>query len=210
MMLALEAFQNGSIGVFKFGSKVDLLQSTNDGKAFFDAIDLCDRQMVHALLKQVRATMESQHGSKADSGSATDILDVLILWIRSILSRGLRTQVFRRVVSINYGVEIAREFTPRSTMARIATPDLAALAPGIAALEQSGYLHWSQKPGIDEMLGLPEADQDAMAQERTETADAQKARNDQMSRLIDPAGGDGLPPRPAPAVDPKKPSPAEA
>jgi hypothetical protein len=186
---ALEMFQNGSIGVFKAGSKVDLLQSTSEGKAFFDTIDLCNREMVHGVLKQVRATMEAEHGSKADSGSATDILDVLIRWIRAIVARQLRNQVFRRVVSINFGVGIAREFTPRATMAKAVTPDYAKWAVGTAALQTSGFLHWSQKQGMDEEGGLPPADYEAIAAEQAEQQDAQRMGRAQAQRLIDSGVG---------------------
>jgi hypothetical protein len=165
MRVALEMFQSSTIAVFRNGAKVDLIQSTGEGRAHMAAMDLCDRQITYGILSQVRATMEAANGSRADSDSATDVLDVLIRWLQSWVQRAYRKQVVRNLVVYKFGANVARRFTPRPMLQQVAKPDFAAEATAVAALQQSGYLHPSQYPELDSRLGLPERDMDAVMEE---------------------------------------------
>ena len=76
------------------------------------------------------------------------------------------------LVAYNWGLDAAETYTPRFTLPRVAHQDVTALRTGIAALQNAGYLHRSQYPGIDSELALPARD---MAQQEAETAQAQAA-----------------------------------
>ncbi len=155
MLAALKGFQSGSIVVLRGGSKVDKIQSEGEGRAFLSAIELYNREITHAVLKQTRATMESQFGSRADSQTATDILDVVIGWVQGVLARSFRQQVLRPLVMLNYGGGAARDLCPKVLFSGSGKPEFATTAAAIAQLKSSGYLAESQLAGIDQMLSLP-------------------------------------------------------
>ena len=54
-----------------------MIESTRDGPATEKALERCDRDITRGILLQVRATMESRFGSKADSQTGQDILGSL-------------------------------------------------------------------------------------------------------------------------------------
>lgn len=178
----LLAFQNGSVVALRGGSKVDLLQS-QDTRCFIEALGLCDTQMTWAILKQTRATMEAENGSRADSETATDVLDVLILWIRGVVARAFRQQVFKPLISLNFGEQVARQFTPRLALAEVARPDLSEVASAIAALQAAEFWTPSQLPDICELLGVRQPSPEEMAvlrkvfTQKGETADPAEQQN---------------------------------
>lgn len=151
----LLAFMNGSIIALRGGSKVDLIQSTGEGRAFDASIELFDRQITQAILKQTRATKESENGSRADSESATDLLDVLILWIRGIVSRMFRSQVFIPLLTLNHGEEIARRYAPRLQMSEAVQADVAAELTAFSGAIQNGAVFPSQLGYYAERIGAP-------------------------------------------------------
>lgn len=155
MLAALKGFQNGSIVALRGGSKVDKIQSEGEGQAFLNAIELYNREITHAVLKQTRATMEARHGSRADSQTATDILDVVVGWVQGVLARAFRRQVVRPLVLLNFGATAARDLCPRVLFSGSGKPDFAATAAAVAQLQSSGYLADTQCAGIDELLSLP-------------------------------------------------------
>ena len=155
MLAALKGFQNGSIVVLRGGSKVERIQSQGEGQAFLNAIELYNREITHAVLKQTRATMEALHGSRADSETASDILDVVVGWVQGALARVFRRQVVRPLVAMNFGLRAARESCPTVHFKGSGKPDFAGTAAAIAQLQSSGYLSATQYAGIDQMLSLP-------------------------------------------------------
>lgn len=155
MLAALKSFQNGSIVVLRGGSRVDKIQSEGEGRAFLEAIELYNREITHAVLKQTRATMEARFGSRADSETATDMLDVVVGWVQGVLTRALRRQVLRPLVALNFGELAGRDLTPRPLLTTPNRPDFAATAAAVAALQGCGYLRQDQRVAVDELLGLP-------------------------------------------------------
>jgi phage gp29-like protein len=142
--------------VLRGGAKVDKIQSEGEGQAFLNAIELYNREITHAVLKQTRATMEAVHGSRADSETASDILDVVVSWVQGVLARSFRRQVIRPLIAMNFGGEAARVGCPQVSFRGSRKPEFAETAAAIAQLQSSGYLAESQKKGIDQMLSLVE------------------------------------------------------
>ncbi|MBS1716453.1 MAG: DUF935 family protein [Armatimonadetes bacterium] len=155
MLAALKGFQNGSIVALRGGSKVDVLKADGEGAAFLQSIELYNREMTQAVLRQTRATLEARHGSRADSDSATDILDSVVFWLRGLVARMLRTQVLRPLVAYNFGPLAGRTLVPQPVLAAVAKTDFASVATAVAALFRAGYLAEAQLPEIDAMIGLP-------------------------------------------------------
>lgn len=151
----LLAFQNGTAAAFPYGTLLQVLESSGEGQPFHNAFTWCDSQITIAVLHQTRATMEAEHGSRADSQTGQDILDTIVRQAKRSVATMLRRDVLTPLISYNYGSEAARTLTPNVSLGSVEQQDFAAFATAIAALAKSGYLDPSQYAGVDEKLGLP-------------------------------------------------------
>lgn len=186
---AMLQFQGSSIFVAPGGSEIDLVASNGDGKAFLDAIDLFDRQITRGILLSVRAVMESQHGSKADSQVAQDIMGLAVSALRQRLAAILSRDVIQWLVRVNFG-DAALRLAPRFTFARVEQQDRSDLLKAYAAAYAAGLIDDSQLRGIDAELGLPERDLEAMAARREESSMLARLAAGQTGKLIDPEADD--------------------
>jgi hypothetical protein len=189
----VEAFFKGSsVLSLRGGSILQLIQSTGNGEAFQVGIDILDREITRGILLQTRATMEALHGSKADSSTSKDILDMVVRRIQNWASNMLRRDVFRLIVRLNFGDDAVR-FTPFAKLSGVDRPDLAPLMTATAALFTSGYIANDQLPEIDDMLGFPQRDMDAWEANQAAEADLKRQQAADMSRLINPTADDEPP-----------------
>ena len=167
MASQLVNFQNGSVLVVPSGAEVVPIQPQGDGAVFHEAVDLFNREIVQAILMQTRATREAEHGSKADSETGQDIFGLLVESGRAMLAGTLRDDCFRQLVALNYGQDVADEFTPLVTFGTH-NRDRAAQWNAVANLMRSGYFGDSQLEEVDSMMGLPIRDAQADAVGRAE------------------------------------------
>lgn len=151
---ALEGFQSGSLIALPFGSTVQALETHGTGEAFLQAFDYLDREMVFAILWQIRATLEAQHGSKADSETATDVLANGTVAGRQADARAWR-KLYRTLTRLNFGDEAAELYTPVADHGSLDDEELIRLSNAIAKLCESGYLAESQLPDLDRRLKIP-------------------------------------------------------
>jgi hypothetical protein len=151
----LLAFQNGTAAAFPYGTLLKVLESSGEGQPFHNAFTWCDQQITTAVLHQTRATMEAQHGSRADSETGQDILGTIQRQAKRAVATMIKRDVLTPLVSYNYGPDVARALTPKVSLGSVEQHDFAAYATAIAALAKSGYLDASQYAGIDEKLNLP-------------------------------------------------------
>jgi hypothetical protein len=152
MTQKLAAFDDQTCMVIGAKDDVVVLEPKNKGEAFPDALQFARREMVSTILLVARATMEAEHGSKADSEGANDILGNLI---RSL--RRWNGQMWCRIAYLqtmyNYGPEIAKDHCPFVTLGEVDQQDVNAF---LTALASVGFkLAPSQLPEIDTMAGLP-------------------------------------------------------
>lgn len=152
---------NGRVGVFPNGCKVTIHppagSSSSQGGGLSGYIDACDREMVYALKKQLRQTMEAKHGSKADSQTAENIADKVTNWLRSVLS-GSFWPVMYMLTLIRFGEDEADKYCPTLTFSSSSTGDL---SKNLEAHSKAGYkYHKSQFDDIDAEIGAPERDED--------------------------------------------------
>ncbi len=197
MLDGLLMFQGGSALALKGGSLVTLIQSTGDGKAFIEAMDLFKREIVLAILRVTRATMESQHGSKADSETAQDVLSVFVAWIRRVIEEAWNRDVVKWLIDLNFP-NVPRKLLPQISFNAVDQQDVVALGDMIAKLWSADFIDDSQVPEIDELLRLPERDVAAWLAKRQDQADMARMATAEMGRLHNPTTGD---PSADPAAD---------
>lgn len=177
MLEKLVEWSNGTVAVLDGGSKVQLIEpSAGGGDVFLNAINLFDNQMMQAVLIAIRSVTEAQHGSRADSETAQDVVGSFVALIRRKVESAVNRDVIRPLVVHNYGEDIAKECSPVFSLSSIAREDTAEVGNMIANLARTpGLIHSSQYQEIDRLLGLPERD---FATQLTEIAEAQAAISD--------------------------------
>ncbi len=168
MVATMSAWRNGAALAFAGGSKVEVVQSQGEGRAFLAAFDLYDQQIARAILTQTLATQEAKHGTRAQGQVHQDVLATLIRQGRRAVVRMIKRDVLRQLVRFNYGERAAQELTPKATLGQVEQQDFSETANAVAALTKAGYLDPSQWPKVDELLNLPPR---AEAPEATEKPD---------------------------------------
>lgn len=192
MVKLLQLYQGGGVIATPFGTTVTPFESKSDGKALVDAFSLFDHQIVLAIAMQVRATLEAQHGSKADSETAENVKGLIVPFGRACLAAVMR-KVAKLLVEVNYGEEDAETFLPQVSFGRAEQHDKPTIWGALGGLWSSGYIGESQKAELDAECGLPprDAEADAAAAE-AKLAQQQKAAGDQQpppGKTIPKGGG---------------------
>ena len=143
---------NGGVMVVKYGTKITVHYPNGTSAPFETFIARRDREIVLAIIKGIRATMEAQHASKADSGTGENLLDSVVNFLRGKLCESL-TRPLERIVARNLGEEAA-ELMPEIGMSSVAQPDIAIELPAWASV---GYeIDDSQTAAVDTRFGLPQ------------------------------------------------------
>jgi hypothetical protein len=191
MLNALVTFQGGSAMALKGGSKIDVIKSEGEGRAFIETIDFLNREIFLAVTGNARANMEAKNGSKADSESSMDSVSRKGDWIRGHVDEMLFRDVAKHLVALNWGEDIADRLTPIITLSAADKEDFAKIASGVAALWNANFFHKpSQVAGLDAMLNVPERDMDAWAAELADQQDQE--RQDALARQRVSLPGQGM------------------
>ncbi|MEN6583041.1 MAG: hypothetical protein ABFD54_11375 [Armatimonadota bacterium] len=199
MLSKLIQISNGTAGVFENGSTVNPIEVAGDGSAYTKGIDLFDRQITRAIMLAVRAAMESEHSSKADSETAQDTVGDYVQYIRRKLEVAFYRDVIVPFVRYNYGDEVAdSDLCPYLSLSDVAKEDVVEVGNMIANIARSrpDMIHTSQLPGIDAKLGLPERDFETQMDEEAEKRDQAQMLNGLLaddSSYDEPAGDDQQP-----------------
>lgn len=152
MAYELARFDNATSIVIPNGAKVYTLESKLDGTSYKNGMDFLKREMVSAILLAARAVMEAEHGSKADSEGANDILGNILRFMRRWAVAPWE-QIAYLWTLYNYGPQVARDDAPRVTLGEVDHQDQAALLTAFASV---GYkVAESQLPELDVMAGIP-------------------------------------------------------
>jgi hypothetical protein len=150
-----DRMKGGATVAMPQGSTATVIESQRDGLGMNNAIALLEAQIVKAILLQVRATMESKHGSRADSETGQDVLGTLLRFVRTLTCQPAR-KVFHSLLAANHGEAYACRFTPHVGLGRIEPQDFVAFATAIGVLYQAGYLTETQLPEMDAFLNIPQ------------------------------------------------------
>jgi len=163
MRAALEGYRSGGVVVTPFGSKVNVIQPQGEGAFVRAMLDWYDAQITYAIAHQKLATQDAKHGSRAQAEVHQDTKDEVIAHARLQAAGMIRGDILRPLVLYNYGPE-ALALVPGVSLTEVEGHDFAKVSGAIAGLETSGYLHPSQYPETDAMLGLPKRSPEAIAE----------------------------------------------
>lgn len=147
-------FKNGSVLAVPFGSKVDLISSSNDGGAFALAINTLNEQIVKAILFQTLATGEGKHMARAASTTHQDVFNIGVRTFKKMITSMIREDIYKPLIIENFGEEYVH-LTPYPSLGETDPEDMGALWTAYAALLTSGGLDESQLQGTDAIVGLP-------------------------------------------------------
>jgi len=164
MVEKLVAWSAGTAVVVDNGAEIKLIEGKGDGSNFTNAIDLYNREITRAILIAIRATMEAQYSSKADSGTAMDLVGQFAQMVRRRIEATFNRDVIAPLVRMNFGEE-AMGFVPALSLSDLSPGDVEGRGNMIANLGRAGMIHQSQLPGIDASLDLPERDMEAVQAE---------------------------------------------
>lgn len=189
-------FQKGKAIALPHGADLKALETKASGDAFKGAIDLLKREMTQAIILAVRATMESQHGSKADSETAQDMLGLVINGVRNWLSREYRRQVLYQIMLVNRGKEVADRSTPNCSLGDASQEDKGKLWEAYGYLVQSNApLTRSQHIKLQVMVGIPAPEPGEEVVDMTPTVAEGTVEGDDTG-MADQEGDNAPPPPP--------------
>lgn len=176
MVEKLVAWTSGTAVVVPNGAEIQLIESKGDGSNFVNAIDLYNREITRAILIAIRATMEAEYSSKADSGSALEVLGQFGQMIKRRIEAAFYHDVIQPLVRFNFGNEAADTLAPMVSLSDLSPGDVEGKGNMIANLARAGLIHTSQLPGIDRSLDLPERDMEALQAEEAERKETEADR----------------------------------
>jgi hypothetical protein len=157
LLETLLAWRNGTSAAFAFGTEVHALEMQGDGNAFLRCFAESDEQITKAILTQSLATEEGTHMARAAASVHQDVLDTLVRHGKQAVIRMLSHQILRPWVERNWGPE-KLSLVPLVTLGTTEQHDLPVLATAVAALQRSNFIHPSQYPYFDRLLGAPVRD----------------------------------------------------
>ncbi len=146
------------------GTKLNVVQNTNDGGALASALRYHDSQIVKGITFQKLATSPDPSQAKASSEVHQDILNVTPMYLKNELTTMWRNDILWPMVRDNLGAEY-KKYLPKPNLGRIDPEDLAKLLTALGRALASGGLHYSMLPEIWSDWGLPPADIEAWMQE---------------------------------------------
>jgi hypothetical protein len=158
LLASLQAFRNGTAGAFAHGTELHELMMQGEGAAFLRAIAECNMSIVKTILTQTLTTEEGEHQARAAAQVHQDVLDTLVRQGKRSVVRMVAKQILRPWVTYNWGEQVAQSLVPKASLGSTEEVDRAPMIQAIASLAKSPYLHPSQLPELDSMLGLPVRD----------------------------------------------------
>jgi hypothetical protein len=153
---------SGSAIGLSYGSSVTFWAPPSGPMPYLTTIDGLNREIARSILGNSRATVESEHGSKADSATAQDGVDEDIKFHGRSLCEAIRRQVIRPLTLANWGPDAP---VPVLILGED-TDDRVALAGAAGNLKNAGLLdsaarreyvaeHWFGLPIDTENDDLP-------------------------------------------------------
>ena len=162
--MAMKDYQNGGIAAVPHGYEVDILEVETNGDTFLGAINLSNLEIVTSILFQALATEEGQHQSRAASETHLDILGNWLLYGKSTVEAMVQGDMISPIVDANYAD--SAHLAPTFSLGETESQDVAGLMNAVSNLMRSGYLDDSQLTGMDQMIGIPIRDMQALRERR--------------------------------------------
>src|SRR5262249_36249156 len=134
------------------------------------AMEGFDTRIARAIRLATRDTQEAKYGSRADSETSQDVTGNLIGAGKRHVSWMVEWDVVHGIVHANWGLEVARRFTPKVSIGKTEHQDRAQMASAVSSLWSGGVITPSQLAYCQtELLGLPpalEGELDALVAQR--------------------------------------------
>ena len=191
MLWKLVEFAANTALVLDQGDTVEVLAPPNSGSTFTDFVDFCDRCMTRGILKSVRATMESEYGSRADSASGENVLSRFAARIRVELEHMFYIGFLYYITALNWGEEYADKYCPVLMLNSSSVGDIVAYGNMVANLKQAGIVGPSQYPELWALLDLPEGDIEAILEDLEEQKEQQRQMVTDKARMSGDPESDG-------------------
>lgn len=148
----LNRLEGGSWIALRAGSTVEIFSPTGNGEAFLHAIDIFKHEILEGILMTARATLEAEHGSKADTQEAHHVVARLIVQARETTEGMMEHQLFHHMTELNWGKHVADTLTPYCSLGEVEAKDVEKIMMAFVA---AGYvLDPGHFPFADAMLGL--------------------------------------------------------
>jgi hypothetical protein len=151
---ALVNLKNASVAVLPNGAEVDQLDVVGEGAGFERAINVADSQISKGILYQMLATSEAQYGTRAQSQTHMQVLDLVVWWLKGKIAKAVKCDLIEKAIRYNFGDEALR-FTPMVSLGDSERRDWAVDATAAVAL--SPEITDSQWNAVTDQLGLPPA-----------------------------------------------------
>lgn len=180
MTAALESMESAGVAVIPNGATVEQLEASGEGTGYQIGINLADAQIGKAILRQTLATGEAQFGTRAQSQTHLDVLDMVVWNLRGHLARILQKDIVRQMIRYNFGDD-ALAYCPIVSLGDSERRDWATDATAASSL--AGELTDSQWLAICSQLGIPAP------------LPGEQPRNRVIAEQMQPATGDAQTPR---------------
>lgn len=149
---ALARLEGGSWMVMRNGADFNLYAPTTNGEAFLHAIDIFKHEILEGILMTARATLEAEHGSKADTQEAHHVVARLIGLGRTSEEGMYEHQLFHHLLFLNRGKDFADRYTPHCSTGEVEAKDIEKV---LTAFVGAGYvLDPGHYPFLDATFGL--------------------------------------------------------
>lgn len=163
---------NASVGAIEADELVQV-EARSNGEAFVNAERNANINITTAILGASRATQEAEHGSKADSVTALDVIRAKVRRIKQQIALAIDERIVKPLIEINYGRDMF-EFRP---VINLGTFKFASMLEAAEFAQKVGYKpDESQMPFLDELIGVEVRDMDAI-----EFRDAQRREDERLA-----------------------------
>ncbi len=163
MLTALQKIQNGAAGAFANDEKVQVLQASGNGETFQQAINITNREITKALIRQTLTTDEGEHMARAASEIHQDVFGLFVRHLKASMVGSFKRDVIMPLVWYNFGEDAVVNYLPDCTLGETEHQDFSTDATAVANLLRAGFFDESQYRALDDFLGLPPRDPETWA-----------------------------------------------
>jgi hypothetical protein len=176
---------------------IKFLEASAHGQDLLGIGEKLDVYKLRAYITPERSLIEAKHGSKADSGSAVDILTEMASDVAHEIVDAVNKQIIPEILAKNFGEEyrdavkmqIPAGEGDESNAMRTALDKLLATQPGVDALLQAIDLDASA-----DMAGLPRKSGESLNTRATDAVDYHRKQAEKTAQKTAAAGGSVKPP----------------
>lgn len=145
----------GGVLVLEPGADGRVVMPETDTKIFLNEAEDIRKQYALALTTSVRAFLEAQHGSKADSAQGDKLLDAFIGAVHNHVEPIIAAQLIRPLIRLNFGEELADTLLPIFSLKAGGKDDFSSNAEAVSKLVSAGMVTEPMKAEIArEKLGI--------------------------------------------------------